>query len=69
MDKNKPVSELRRGVMVFLALAVLTAVEYVIGTNEAPTIFLWVIAILKGALVLVYFMHVTRLSGSEGGHE
>ncbi|HAL17517.1 MAG TPA: hypothetical protein DCP32_12460 [Anaerolineaceae bacterium] len=69
MDKKKPVSELRRGVMVFLALAILTAVEYAIGTNEAPTIFLWVIAILKGALVLVYFMHVTRLSGSEGGHE
>lgn len=69
MDKKKPVSELRRGVMVFLALAVLTAVEYVIGTNEAPAIFLWVIAILKGALVLVYFMHITRLSGSEGGHE
>ncbi len=69
MDKKKPVSELRRGVMVFLALAILTAVEYVIGTNEAPAIFLWVIAILKGALVLVYFMHITRLSGSEGGHE
>ncbi|MFA5836890.1 MAG: cytochrome C oxidase subunit IV family protein [Bellilinea sp.] len=69
MDKKKPVSELRRGVMVFLALAVLTAVEYAIGTNEAPPIFLWVIAILKGALVLVYFMHITRLSGSEGGHE
>ena len=69
MDKKKPVSELRRGVMVFLALAILTTVEYIISTNEAPTIFLWVIAILKGALVLVYFMHVTRLSGSEGGHE
>ncbi len=69
MDKNKPMSELRRGVMVFLALAILTTVEYVIGTNEAPTIFLWVIAIFKGALVLVYFMHIARLSGSEGGHE
>ena len=54
--ETKKTSELRRGVLVFLALAVLTAVEYIIGTNEAPTIFLWVIAILKGALVLVYFM-------------
>ena len=67
--ETKKTSELRRGVLVFLALAVLTAVEYIIGTNEAPTIFLWVIAILKGALVLVYFMHITRLTGSEGGHE
>ncbi|MRR29628.1 hypothetical protein EG834_04735 [bacterium] len=68
MMETKKTSELRRGLLVFLALAVLTAVEYVIGTNEAPTIFLWVIAILKAALVLVYFMHITRLSGSEGGH-
>ncbi len=66
--ETKKTSELRRGLLVFLALAVLTAVEYIIGTNEAPTIFLWVIAILKAALVLVYFMHITRLSGSEGGH-
>ncbi len=66
--ETKKTSELRRGLLVFLALAVLTAVEYIIGTNEAPIIFLWVIAILKAALVLVYFMHITRLSGSEGGH-
>jgi cytochrome c oxidase subunit 4 len=66
--ETKKTSELRRGLLVFLALAVLTAIEYIIGTNEAPTIFLWVIAILKASLVLVYFMHITRLSGSEGGH-
>jgi len=68
MENKKPVSELRRGVMVFLALAVLTAIEYIIGTQELPSIFLWILAVLKGALVLVYFMHITRLSNSEGGH-
>jgi cytochrome c oxidase subunit 4 len=67
MMETKKNSELRRGVLVFLALAVLTVIEYIIGTNEAPTIFLWVIALLKAALVLVYFMHITRLSGSTGG--
>lgn len=66
MEKKKVISELQRGVFVFLALAVLTAIEYFLGTHEAPSIFLWIIAILKGALVLVYFMHITRLSGSEG---
>lgn len=66
MEKKKVISELQRGVIVFLALAVLTAIEYFLGTHEAPSIFLWIIAILKGALVLVYFMHITRLSGSEG---
>jgi len=68
MENKKPVSELRRGVMVFLALAILTAIEYIIGTRELPSIFLWILALFKGALVLVYFMHITRLSKSEGEH-
>lgn len=59
-------SELRRGVYVFIALAVLTAIEYILGTNEVPSIFLWMIAILKSALVLVYFMHISRVFGAEG---
>jgi len=59
-------SELRRGVYVFIALAVLTATEYILGTNEVPSIFLWMIAILKSALVLVYFMHISRVFGAEG---
>jgi cytochrome c oxidase subunit 4 len=59
-------SELRRGVYVFIALAVLTAIEYILGTNEVPSIFLWMIAILKSALVLVYFMHISRIFGAEG---
>lgn len=68
METKKSLSELRRGVYVFLALAVLTAVEYLLGTNEVAAIFLWIIAILKGTLVVVYFMHITRLSSSEGNH-
>ncbi len=68
METKKSLSELRRGVYVFLALAVLTAVEYLLGTNEVAAIFLWIIAIFKGTLVAVYFMHITRLSGSEGSH-
>lgn len=69
MNQKKPVSELRRGIYVFAALAALTALEYWLGTSQVPSIFLWIIAILKAALVLVYFMHVGRLSGSQGGHE
>jgi len=68
MEKNQKISELGRGVVVFLVLAVLTGIEYLVGTHELPTIFLWIIAILKGTLVVVYFMHISRLSGAEGGH-
>ena len=69
MNQKKPVSELRRGIYVFAALAGLTALEFWLGTAQAPSIFLWVIAILKAALVIVYFMHVGRLSKTQGGHE
>ncbi len=68
MEMKNSLSELQRGVLVFLALAVLTAVEYLLGVREVPSIFLWVIALLKAALVLVYFMHISRISGSDGVH-
>lgn len=69
MNQKKPVSELPRGVIVFAILAGLTALEFWLGTSQVPAIFLWVVAILKAALVLVYFMHISRLFKAEGGHE
>ena len=69
MEQKKPISELRRGVYVFAALAALTALEYWLGISQAAAIFLWVIAILKAALVVVYFMHISRLFGAQGDHQ
>lgn len=64
-------SALRRGVIVFAALAVLTAIEYLLGVNEAPAILLWIVALLKAGLVLWFFMHLPRVFNpdNEGGHE
>ena len=58
------------GGIVFLVLAVLTGVEYVVSqemeSNFAP---LAVIAFLKAGPILWYFMHVMRAWRSgEGGH-
>jgi hypothetical protein len=61
-------NDLRRGLVVFLVLAVLTAVEYILAISQVPSILLWVIALSKGALVVWFFMHVFRVFGSEGGH-
>ncbi len=69
MQPKKSISELRRGVYVFAALAALTALEYWLGISQAEAIFLWVIAVLKAALVAVYFMHISRLFGAPGDHE
>jgi len=67
MDKIKS-DELTRGVAVFLGLALLTALEYVLAVSEVPAVLLWLIALVKAGLVLWFFMHIFRLSGSEGGH-
>ncbi|GAP05469.1 MAG TPA: hypothetical protein DEQ80_11410 [Anaerolinea thermolimosa] len=61
--------ELRRGVLVFVFLAILTAIEYFIGTHELPVILLWVIALIKAGLVIWYFMHLKRAFREEGEHE
>jgi heme/copper-type cytochrome/quinol oxidase subunit 4 len=72
MEQTKDKSaELKRGILVFVALAVLTAVEYFLGVLEGGTaiiVLLWLIALIKGGLVLWFFMHLPRVFGSEGGH-
>lgn len=68
MEQSKKTDKLRLGIYVFIGLAVLTAIEYFLGTIEAASILLWVIALLKGALVVIYFMHIGRLFKSEGEH-
>lgn len=71
MEKNvtKNSSELNRGVKVFIALAVLTVIEYFLGIWEVPAILLWIIALVKAAFVIWFFMHIFRLFGDESeGH-
>lgn len=58
------------GVAVFLLLVALTIGEFFIGSIAVDWSWpLWGIAILKAALIIYYFMHVTRVLGSskEGG--
>ncbi|MEJ5314591.1 MULTISPECIES: cytochrome C oxidase subunit IV family protein [Anaerolinea] len=66
-DQEKKM-ELRRGVLVFVVLAVLTVIEYFLGTHGAPGIFLWLIALLKAGLVIWFYMHIQRAFREEGGH-
>jgi cytochrome c oxidase subunit 4 len=58
---------LRRGVIVLIALAVLTVIEYFVAVFELPVIVLILIALLKAAAVLWYFMHIAKVFG--GGEE
>lgn len=60
--------ELMQGVGIFLVLAVLTVVEYFLGTRAPITVIMWLIALLKAGLILWFFMHVKRAFSDEGGH-
>lgn len=65
-DKKRSVY--RTGFLVFLALVVLTAVEYYLAIQLNTLAGLFALALIKAALIIRYFMHVNRLWAEEG-HE
>ena len=68
MDKNKS-RALREGAFVFIALAILTAIEYFVGVSLGLAGLIFVLLLIKAALVVYFYMHISRLfSSEEGGH-
>jgi heme/copper-type cytochrome/quinol oxidase subunit 4 len=62
---------LRRGVAVFIGLALLTGLEFwvAVGGLTASLPLLLIVALAKTVLILEYFMHVRHIFDSgEGGH-
>jgi heme/copper-type cytochrome/quinol oxidase subunit 4 len=52
----------RYGWIIFIALLVLTLVEYFLGIQEnASTVALFIVALIKAALIVYFFMHIYRL--------
>ncbi len=64
----KKETELARGVIVFILLAVLTGAEFWIAVATQAWSALFALALLKASLVLQYYMHIGRLGSDEGGH-
>ena len=58
-DKKK--AALRIGTYVFIALFVLTIMEYIVSQTIDSTVLLLIIALLKAAPIIYFFMHVSRL--------
>jgi heme/copper-type cytochrome/quinol oxidase subunit 4 len=56
------------GGTVLLGLLVLTAAEYAFGVWGVSLVALFIVALIKGGMILNYFMHVTRLWSEEDGH-
>lgn len=73
MQALSKMDSLKRGIVIFVLLAVLTGIEYFLGVLDNPSVYflLWIIAVLKGGLVLWFFMHLPRVFNpdeGEGGH-
>jgi len=63
-------SALGQGVVIFVYLAVLTLIEYFVAVSFNATSLLVVVAVIKAALVMYYYMHIYKLNQEDGsdGH-
>ena len=63
-------SMLSQGVYIFIYLAVLTVMEFLVAISFNSTAVLVAVALVKGVLVVYYYMHVYKLGAEqEGDHE
>jgi cytochrome c oxidase subunit 3 len=59
----------RLGIVIFVYLAVLTALEFFVALTFASVAVLVTIALIKAALVAYYYMHIYRLGAAAEGEE
>lgn len=62
-------SALRQGVLIFVYLTVLTVLEYFVAVTFNATSILVVVAVIKAALVMYYYMHIYKLNEENEGDE
>jgi cytochrome c oxidase subunit 3 len=62
-------SAMRQGVIIFIYLAILTALEFFIAIAISNAPLLVVVAIVKAGLVLYYYMHIYRLNEDDGTNQ
>lgn len=51
----------RQIILVSIVLAVLTGIEYVVALSFPSAVFLLLIALVKAAIIVQFFMHIYRL--------
>ena len=68
--KQDKASMLSQGVFIFIYLAVLTVLEFIVAASFNSTAVLITFALVKGVLVVYYYMHVYKLNAEhEGDHD
>ena len=66
MEHTNKSDVLRQGAIVFIFLAVLTALEFFIAVEIGVVILLVAVAVIKVGLVLYYYMHIYKLNKESG---
>jgi cytochrome c oxidase subunit 3 len=59
-------SAFRQGLVIFIYLAVLTALEYFVAISFGAVFILVTVALIKAALVMYYYMHIYKLNEDSG---
>jgi len=68
--KQDKASMLSQGVFIFIYLAVLTVLEFIVAASFNSTAVLITFALVKAVLVVYYYMHVYKLNAEhEGDHD
>ncbi len=62
-------SALGQGVVIFIYLAVLTVIEFFVAVAFDAVPLLIVVAVIKAALVMYYYMHIYKLNNDDGADE
>ena len=60
---------LNQGVIIFIFLAVLTALEFFIAIVMDAVALLIIVALVKAGLVMYYYMHIYKLNAEDDGDE
>ncbi len=66
MELNNKAAVLNQGVVIFIFLAVLTALEFFVAIAIGAVALLVVMAIVKVGLVIYYYMHIAKLNEDSG---
>lgn len=58
----------RLSTMVAIFLAVITVIEYFAAQYTSSAVVMFILGLLKAYAVVNYFMHISRIWSSDGGH-
>jgi hypothetical protein len=65
---SKRAAAYRLSTTIMLVLAVLTGVEYFAALYHAGAVIMFLLGLAKAYLVVNFFMHISRLWRTDGGH-